>query len=111
MANLTIKQGDDVSLPLTITEADEVTPVNLTGATLTFHLRRLGGTTDAISPAPTLTVGTPATAGIATLVLTAAQTTPLLGDLVYQFEVELLDGQGKTSTPTQGYVLVEADRG
>jgi hypothetical protein len=110
MANLTIKQGDDVSVPLTITEADGVTPVNLTGATLTFHLRRLGGATDAISPAPTLALTTPLQ-GIATLVLTAAQTTPLLGDTVYQMEAELLDGQGKTSTPTQGYVLVETDRG
>lgn len=110
MANVTIKQGDDVSIPLTVTAADGTTPVNLTGATLTFHLRRLGGTTDAISPAPTLTLTTPLQ-GIATLALTAAQTAALTGDLVYSYEIEMTDGTGKISTPVEGFCLVGADRG
>jgi Ca2+-binding RTX toxin-like protein len=110
MANITIKQGDDISRRLTITDSAGAA-VDLTGATLTFHLRRLGGTADAIAGPPTLTVEPPATAGIATLALTKAQTEALLGDTVYQYEIEAADASGKVSTLVEGYVLVEVDRG
>jgi hypothetical protein len=108
VANITIKQGDDISRRLTITDSAGAA-VDLTGATLTFHLRRLGGTADVLGAA--LTVESPVTAGVATLVLTRAQTEVLLGDTVYQYEIEASDASGKVSTPVEGYVLVEADRG
>jgi hypothetical protein len=108
MANLSIKQGDDISRRLTITDSAGAA-VDLTGASLAFHLRRLGGASDALGAA--LVVNTPATAGIATLALSAAQTAALLGDTVYQYEIEVTDASGKVSTPVEGYCLVEADRG
>jgi hypothetical protein len=108
MANITIKQGDDISRRLTITDSAGAA-VDLTGATLTFHLRRLGGAADVLGAA--LTVESPATAGIATLVLTKVETAALTGDLVYQYEIEATDASGKVSTPVEGYCLIEADRG
>lgn len=108
LANITVRQGDDVSRPLTVT-ADGVA-LDITGATLTFHLRAPGATTDAITPAPTLTLTTPAS-GIATLVLTDTQTAALSGGVVYRYEIELVDGTGLISTPVHGLCYVEEDGG
>lgn len=109
IAGLNIKQGDDFSKVLTITDASGVA-VNITGCTLTFHLRAAGATTDAIDPAPTLTLTTPAS-GIATLTLTDTQTATLTGATTYYYEVEMTDGTGLISTPVEGLAYIAADRG
>ena len=107
MANISLKQGDDAAIPLTITDAAGMA-VSIANATLTCHLRKRGAASDLITP--TLThVNDPA--GQARLDLSAAQTTNLPGDTVLVYEVEMLDGAGKTSTPVEGYCWVEADRG
>lgn len=109
LANITIRQGDDVSRVLTITD-DAGAALDITGATLTFHLRAPGATTDAITPAPPLTLTTPAS-GIATLVLTDTQTAALSAGVVYGYEVELVDGTGLVSTPVYGLCYVQEDGG
>lgn len=108
LAGLTIRQGDDVSRQITITE--DGAAVNLTGCTLTFHLRAPGAVVDAITPAPTLALTTPLS-GIATLTLTDTQTAALTGAAVYAYEIELVDGTGLISTPVNGLCYVEADGG
>jgi hypothetical protein len=109
LAGLLIKAGDDYSKVLTVTDADGGA-VDLTGTTLTFHLRAPGGTTDAITPAPTLALTTPAS-GIATLALTDTQTAALTAGLTYTYEVEMVDGTGLISTPVEGLALVTGDLG
>lgn len=109
LAGLTIKQGDDFSKTLTITDAAGAA-INITGATLTFHLRAPGASTDAITPAPTLTLTTPAS-GVATLALTDTQTATLTAGLTYRYEVEMVDGTQLISTPVEGLALVEGDIG
>jgi hypothetical protein len=109
LAGLLLKQGDDYTETLTITDAAGAA-VDLTGTTLTFHLRAPGGTTDAITPAPTLALTTPAS-GIATLALTDTQTAALTAGLTYTYEVEMVDGTGLISTPVEGLALVTGDLG
>jgi hypothetical protein len=108
-AGITLRQGDDYSKALTITN-DSGQAINITGATLTFHLRAPGSTTDAITPAPTLTLTTPAS-GIATLVLTDTQTAALTANSDYRYEVSLVDGPGLVSTPVYGLCFVQGDGG
>lgn len=108
-AGITIRQGDDYSTPLTITDASGAAS-NITGCTLTFHLRTPGSSTDAIDPAPTLTLTTPAS-GIATLVLTDTQTAALTAWTDYRYEVSLVDGTGLISTPVYGMCFVVGDGG
>ena len=109
IAALLIKVGDDYSKPLTITDASG-DAVNITGCTLTFHLRAPGAAADAIDPAPTLTLTTPLS-GIATLVLTDTQTATLVAGTTYNFEVEMVDGTGLITTPSEGLALVLGDKG
>lgn len=109
LAGLTIKVGDDFSKTLTITDAAG-DAVDITGCTLTFHLRAPGATTDAITPAPTLSLTTPAS-GIATLALTDTQTATLTGGRTYKYEVEMVDGTGLISTPVEGLAYIAEDIG
>jgi hypothetical protein len=109
LANLTCKQGDTFTKVLTVTDGDG-TAINLTGATLTFHLRAQGATTDAITPAPTLTLTTPLQ-GIATLTLTAAQTAALTARATMTYEVEILDALTNVTTSVEGLLYVSEDRG
>lgn len=108
-ANLSIHQGDTYTSVLTITDAAGA-PIDLTGATLTFHLRARGGDADALDPAPTLALTTPAD-GIATLTLAAAETATLVGGGRYRYEVELVDAFGNVTTPVEGLIYVEEDFG
>jgi hypothetical protein len=108
IAALLIKVGDDYAKQLTITENGVA--VNITGCTLTFHLRAPGGSADAIDPAPTLTLTTPVS-GIATLALTDTQTATLVAGTTYTYEIELVDGTGLISTPVEGLALVLGDKG
>ena len=109
LAGLELKQGDDYTETLTITDAAGAA-VDITGCTLTFHLRAPGASADAITPAPTLTLTTPAS-GIATLVLTDTQTAALTAGQTYTYEVELVDGTGLITTPVEGLALVRGDLG
>ncbi len=109
LSNLTVKQGDTFTKVLTVTDEDGVA-VNLTGATLTFHLRAPWATTDAITPAPTLALTTPLS-GIATLTLTAAQTAALTARATYTYEIEILDALANVTTPVDGLCYVGADLG
>jgi hypothetical protein len=59
IAGLLIKVGDDYSKVLTVTDSAGAA-VNLTGATLTLHLRAPGATTDALTATLTLTMSWPA---------------------------------------------------
>lgn len=107
MKHFEVKQGDDYSTVLTVTtQAGAV--VNLTGATLTFHLREFGQTTDALTVVLTPLV---AASGTATLALTDAQTAALSPSKAYSYEVELVDSLGLISTPVEGRVYVRPDRG
>lgn len=108
LAALLIKQGDDFTKTLTITEGDAA--VNITGCTLTFHLRAPGADDDAIDPAPTLTL-TDAANGVATLALTDTQTAALTAGLTMRYEVEMTDGTGLVTTPVEGLALVLGDVG
>lgn len=109
LSALTIKAGDDFSRTLTVTD-DAGAAVDITGCTLTFHLRAPGATTDAITPAPTLALTTPAS-GIATLTLTDAQTATLTALTTYTYEISMLDGTGLISTPVEGLAFVASDLG
>lgn len=106
MRHLRVKQGDHFSAPLTVT--DDGVVANITGATLTFHLRTFGATTDTLSVV--LTPLVPAS-GTATLALTALQTAALSPSTAYQYEVEMVDALGNISTPVFGRVFVKADAG
>lgn len=108
IAGLLIKAGDDFSQALTISRNSQA--IDISGATLTLHLRAPGASADAITPAPTLTLTTPAS-GIATLVLTDTQTATLTAGLTYKYEIDLVDATGLISTPVEGLALVLADIG
>lgn len=103
-AGLIIKVGDDYSKTLTVSDDDGVA-INITGATLTLHLRAPGATTDALTA--TLALTTPLS-GIATLTLTDTQTATLTAGLTYRYEITLTDSGGLISTPVEGLALVLA---
>lgn len=107
--HLGCKQGDTYVNALTVTD-DAGAVINLTGATLTCHIRAYGATTDAITPAPTLALTNP-TAGIATLTLTATQTATLAAARVLRYEIEILDASGNITTPVEGLMYVGEDLG
>jgi hypothetical protein len=109
ISHISVKQGDTYISPLTITD-DDGAIINLTGATLTFHVRAYGATTDAITPAPTLALTAP-TQGIATLTLTAAQTATLAAARTYRYEVEVVDSLSNITTPVQGLCYAQEDLG
>lgn len=106
--NYTVKQGDTFTRTLTITDAAGVA-VNITGATLRLHIRAKGSTTDAIT-APTLTLTTPAS-GIATLTISATDTATLSAATTYLYEIEMVDSGGAITTPLDGLLYAQEDRG
>lgn len=106
--NYTVKQCDTFTRTVTITDADGVA-VNITGATLRLHIRAKGSTTDAIT-APTLTLTTPAS-GIATMIISASDTATLSAATTYLYEIEMVDSGGAITTPLDGLLYVQEDRG
>lgn len=106
--NFSIRQGDTATRVLTVLDTDDVA-VNITGATLTCHIRAKGSTTDAIA-APTLALTTPAS-GITTLTISAALSATLSAATTYLYEVEMVDSDAAVSTPFQGLLYVQEDRG
>jgi hypothetical protein len=103
--DISIRQGDTYSRPLTITEGGVA--VNITGAALTFALRAYMGSVVLTSA---LALTTPA-AGIATLTLSAAQTAALTAQRVYRYEVECVDASSNVTTPVEGLACVTEDVG
>lgn len=106
-ASLLIKSGDTFVKTLTVTD-DAGAVINLTGATLTLHVRAPNGAVDILSQVLALT--TPA-AGLATLTLSAAQTASLTALTAFRYEVEAIDAAGAVTTPVEGILFVRADRG
>ena len=104
IAGLNIKVGDDYSKVLTVTDSAG-TAIDITGATLTLHLRAPGAAADALTA--TLSLTTPAS-GIATLTLTDTQTATLTAGLTYLYEITLTDATGLISTPVEGLALATA---
>lgn len=106
--NFSIRQGDTATRVLTVLDTDDVA-VNITGATLRLHIRAKGSTTDAIT-APTLSLTTPAS-GIATLTISATDTATLSAATTYLYEIEMVDSGGAITTPLDGLLYVQEDRG
>jgi hypothetical protein len=109
LSPITIRQGDDVSRTLTITD-DAGDAINITGCTLTFNLRLPGAAALAITPAPTLAL-TDAANGVATLVLTDTQTAALTARKTYTYEISVSDATGLISSPVEGLLYVGAQVG
>ncbi len=106
LAPLTIKAGDTYTQVLTVT--DDNGAVDLTGATLTMHLKAPGAASPALSVALALT--TPL-AGVATLTLSAAQTGALTPRATYAYEVECVDARANVTTPVEGLAYIAEDIG
>lgn len=106
MEHIELRQGDDYSSTLTVTSGGAV--ADITGATLTFHLREYGSTVDTLSVALVILS---AVAGTATLTLTDTQTAALSPNTGYTYEISMTDILGIISTPVSGRVYVLPDRG
>lgn len=102
LAALNIPKGYDYEQELTVTDDGEA--VNLTGCTVTFHIYAPGAASEAITPAPTLTLVTPAS-GIAKVVLTDTQTATLTAGTTYRYGVKILDGTSLITPPVYGLAL------
>jgi hypothetical protein len=100
---LEVKQGDVTGLPLALIGPDG-SPLDLTGAVVTFRAWEEGTEADAVGPL-TLVSDDPAS-GVAVLVLTPAAVAALDRDKRYWYDVKL-DGGG---TVAEGRLYVEAAR-
>lgn len=104
MSDLTIKQGRTFWSTLVVTdEAGDI--ADLTGATVVFHVRLLGGAADVLTEPLSIT---DAEAGIADLRLTPAQTDDLEADHSHFYNVELIDAAGDSWTPIEGRLFVRS---
>jgi hypothetical protein len=104
MADLTFKQGDDVSQALIITR--DGAALDITGATIVFNVSLRGESVDNVPMSIEDAAG-----GEARLTMTAAETAALTPYAGYRYEVEVLDGTGKTLTAAEGRLFVRADGG
>lgn len=103
--NYEIWQGDTFE-PGTITATISSTPVNFTGYTAKMEIR------NAISNDVVLTLQngsgiTLSSIGVITIVMTAAQTSVLIGE--YKYDLEITDTLSKKRTYTSGVITVAAD--
>lgn len=99
------KRGD--TLRRTVTISADGAPLNLTGATVTLHLRAPGATEGATTPVA-LAV-TDAANGKAEMLFLPAATAALALD-EYEYEIEVAKG-ADVLTATEGLLIVLADRG
>lgn len=98
-----VKQNDTApSIRATLKDSDN-TVINLTGATVRFHMRTIGGTTAKVDSAAT--VVSPATSGVVQYDWVAADT-DTVGTYQAEFEVTYSDGTIETF-PNNGYIVVE----
>jgi hypothetical protein len=111
---LTIAQGTDFSAPLTLYQADGVTPINLTGCTLSAEMK-LSAVSTVVYAVFVVTV-TNATAGQITVSLPYASNDLPAGDTVqgveegtYVWDLKLVNAAGLVSRPFYGTVTVQAD--
>lgn len=97
--------GDDVSIALAIFQSNGTTALDLTGGQLVFGLKkRLSDVAVLVtksSPASGIVISAPATAGLATLTLNAADTASL-DDGPYAFDVQFISAAAKKSTVITG---------
>lgn len=103
--NYELWQGDTFE-PGTITATISGTPINFTGYTAKMEIR------NAISNDVVLTLQqgsgiTLSAAGVITIVMTAAQTSALIGE--YKYDLEITDVSAKKRTYTVGIITVTAD--
>lgn len=105
--DLTPKQGDTFRATLTVTDETGAV-VDLTGATLTLHVRLPGASTDILTIALSLLV---AAEGTATITLTPVQTAALTPYIRHVYEVEMVDTLNNVWTPVEGNLYVKPDRG
>lgn len=103
---LVTKRGDTLRRPIACTDVDGQ-PLNLSGATIAFHLREVGGEVDVL-PGHTLTP-LDAPNGLAELLLLPGQTTALAA-AVYFYEVEATRGPD-VLTQAEGVLMVLPDHG
>jgi len=98
-----IKQNDtSPSLRATLKDGDEV-PIDLTGATVRFHLRQIGSTTVTVDADATVIL--PETAGIVQYDWDNGDTATV-GSYQAEFEVTFAGGAVETF-PNNGYIRVE----
>jgi len=100
-----IWQGDTWE-PGTITATISGTPINFTGYTAKMEIR------NAISNDVALTLQngsgiTLSSVGVITIVMTATQTSGLIGD--YKYDLQITDTGSKKRTYTNGFITVLAD--
>lgn len=103
--------GDDKTLRFTITDdgTSAGTPVNITGATITFKVTSGPTSTTAIiekSTAGGITI-TDGPNGVCTVALVAADTAALAGD--YWYELQVVDASANTTTTTFGRLPIKGD--
>jgi hypothetical protein len=107
-ATFSVPLGDDVAIGLTILQASGAA-LDLTGGQLVFGLKKLLSDTTILltksSPASGIVIGSPATAGLATLTLNAADTAAL-GDGPYAFDVQFISASAKKSTVITGTLIL-----
>jgi hypothetical protein len=107
-------RGDDESFDVVVTEADEVTRVDLSGADLRFTAKRkITDEDDAAiitltTTDSTITV-TDAANGEARLDVPAAQTDSLLKDSLLFWDLQVFDIADKTRTVASGQLIVRRD--
>lgn len=98
-----VKQNDTApSLRATLKDGNN-TVINLTGASVRFHMRAIGGTTTKVNSAAT--VVSPATSGIVQYNWTASDT-DAVGSYQAEFAVTYSDSSIETF-PNNGYIRIE----
>jgi hypothetical protein len=98
-----IKQNDtSPSIRATLKDGDEV-PIDLTGATVRFHMRSIGGSSAKVDADATVVL--PATAGIVQYDWDNGDT-DTVGTYQAEFEVTLAGGAVETF-PNNGYITIE----
>lgn len=110
--NLEIYRGDNKTWILTF--VDGITPVNLTGQTIFFTVKKQNiyvesssDTTDALI-SKTITAHTNPTGGISSLALVPADTSSLT-PATYKYDMQLKDGSGSILTFITGNFTILAD--
>jgi hypothetical protein len=104
---ITVFRGDDLSLTFYFKDSAG-TAIDLTGCTLFATVKSSVEDTDANAKlAKTMTISTPATAGIATLEATATEMLYLRGQ--YILDIQIKTAAGKIQTPFKSDFYVDED--
>lgn len=100
---ITVTAGDDRDLTLTLTDIDG-DPIDLTGASVWFTVEHLFQKTigDGIVVSAPLT-------GVATISVSAADTSGVSARTTYRYDVQVRTALGKTKTPIMGTFIIRPD--